>query len=108
MKDDEQQSLFGSGSVVDVDHAKEFETDTFTTHNCLIELPCKVGDIVYWVNNWYRTYGDYKIDAERVKEFCFDGTKIVADMDGGRVGILGKDVFTTREEAEKAIKENKQ
>ena len=31
MKDEEQQSLFGSGSVVDVDHAKKFETPTVDT-----------------------------------------------------------------------------
>ena len=28
MIDEEQQSLFGSGSVVDVDHAKKFEAPT--------------------------------------------------------------------------------
>ena len=28
MKDEEQQSLFGSGDVVDVDHAKKFEAPT--------------------------------------------------------------------------------
>lgn len=27
-KEDEQMSLFGSGSVVDIDHAKEFEVPT--------------------------------------------------------------------------------
>ena len=31
MKDDEQQSLFGSGDVVDVDHAKKFEVPTVDT-----------------------------------------------------------------------------
>ena len=31
MKDDEQLSLFGSGDVVDVDHAKKFEVPTVDT-----------------------------------------------------------------------------
>lgn len=33
MKDDEQQSLFGNGSVIDVYHAKEYEADKFVTHH---------------------------------------------------------------------------
>lgn len=35
--------------------------------------PCKVGDTVYWGNNHYRTYGDYKVDEEKVELLIFDG-----------------------------------
>ncbi len=67
--------------------------------------PCKVGDTVYWVNNHYRTYGDYKIDEEKVEKLIFDGGDWIVDMGGPKDGIFGKTVFLTQEEAEAKLKE---
>lgn len=67
--------------------------------------PCKVGDTVYWVNNHYRTYGDYKIDEEKVERLIFDGEDWIVNMGGPKDGIFGKTVFLTQEEAEAKLKE---
>lgn len=74
----------------------------------IVELPCKVGDTVYWLNNWYRTYGDYKIDEAIV-------SKVNATVSGLWVGFysgenvsegqFNKTVFLTRAAAEQALKE---
>ena len=61
--------------------------------NGVIVLPCKVGDTVY------------QIDAERVfkskiKAFVYDTENFAFDE-----RAIGKSVFLTREEAEKALKE---
>ena len=59
----------------------------------LIELPCKVGDIVYAIVFGYDDTGCL---------YHFIGTKgfIVSDYD-----LMGKFVFLTREEAEQKLKE---
>ena len=67
--------------------------------------PCKVGDTVYWVNNHYRTYGDYKIDEEKVERLIFDGEDWIVNMGNPKEGIFGKTVFLTKEEAETKLKE---
>lgn len=103
MKDDEQQSLFGSGSVVDIDHAKEFET-----HNCLIELPCSVGDKVYFIKS---SFSYCKEPIEKiVSSITIMDNRILFNCEERRADIndFDKTVFVNREEAEKAIKENKQ
>lgn len=69
--------------------------------------PCKAGDTVYWVNNHYRTHGDYKVDEEKVELLIFDGEDWIADMGGSKDGIFGKTVFLTKEEAEAKLKEMK-
>lgn len=67
--------------------------------------PCKVGDTVHWVNNHYRTYGDYKIDEEKVERLIFDGEDWIINMGGPKDGIFGKTVFLTKEEAKAKLKE---
>lgn len=67
--------------------------------------PCKVGNTVYWVNNHYRTYGDYKIDEEKVERLIFDGEDWIVNMGGPKEGIFGETVFLSREEAEAKLKE---
>ena len=67
--------------------------------------PCKVGNTVHWVNNHYRTYGDYKIDEEKVERLIFDGEDWGADMGGPKDGVFGETVFLTKEEAEAKLKE---
>lgn len=67
--------------------------------------PCKVGDTVYYVNNHYRIYGDYKVDEEKVELLISDGEDWGADMGGPKDGVFGETVFLTKEEAEAKLKE---
>ena len=74
----------------------------------LVVLPCKVGDTVYEVTS-RKTISEYRVKAIRVELFC---TFIEWDIVDGfvdksifcvPVNELGKTVFLTREEAEKAL-----
>lgn len=67
--------------------------------------PCEVGDTVYWVNNHYRTYGDYKIDEEEVERLIFDGEDWIIDMSGPKDGAFGETVFLSSEEAKQKLKD---
>ena len=78
----------------------------------LVVLPCKVGDTVYEVTS-RKTISEYRVKAIRVELFC---TSIEWDIVAGFVdksifGIpvdeIGKTVFLTREEAEKALEAKK-
>lgn len=74
----------------------------------LVVLPCKVGDTVYEVTS-RKTISEYRVKAIRVELFCtFIEWYIVAGfVDKSNFGVpvneLGKTVFLTREEAEKAL-----
>lgn len=64
----------------------------------LIELPCADGDVVYWRNV-----------AGELKKAIICGYNLSAECDDGRgytirPEIIGKTVFSTREEAEAALK----
>ena len=78
----------------------------------LVVLPCKVGDAVYEVTS-RKTISEYRVKAIRVELFC---TFIEWDIAAGFVdksifGVpvdeIGKTVFLTREEAEKALEATK-
>lgn len=60
---------------------------------------------MYWINNHYRTYADYKVDQEEVELLIFDGEDWIINMGEPKDGIFGKTVFLTREEAEAKLKE---
>ena len=74
----------------------------------LVVLPCKVGDTVYEVTS-RKTKSEYRVKAIRVELFCtFIEWDIVAgfvdkSIFGVPVDEIGKTVFLTREEAEKAL-----
>ena len=74
----------------------------------LVVLPCKVGDAVYEVTS-RKTISEYRVKAIRVELFCtFIEWDIVAgfvdkSLFGVPVDEIGKTVFLTREEAEKAL-----
>ena len=74
----------------------------------LVVLPCKVGDTVYEVTS-RKTISEYRVKAIRVELFCtFIEWDIVAgfvdkSIFGVPVDEIGKTVFLTREEAEKAL-----
>lgn len=74
----------------------------------LAVLPCKAGDTVYEVTS-RKTISDYRVKAIRVELFCtFIEWDIVAgfvdkSIFGVQVDEIGKTVFLTREEAERAL-----
>ena len=75
----------------------------------LVVLPCKAGDTVYEVTS-RKTISEYRVKAIRVELFCtFIEWDIVAgfvdkSIFGVPVDEIGKTVFLTHEEAEKALK----
>lgn len=78
----------------------------------LAVLPCKPGDTVYEVTS-RKTISEYRVKAIRVELFCtFIEWDIVAgfvdkSIFGVPVDEIGKTVFLTREEAEKALEAKK-
>ena len=74
----------------------------------LVVPPCKAGDTVYEVTS-RKTISEYRVKAIRVELFCtFIEWDIVAgfvdkSIFGVPVDEIGKTVFLTREEAEKAL-----
>ena len=68
-------------------------------------LPCKVGDMAYWVHNGVITGCHvYRIQVNRKGTFVF--LKSTISHGGFRTdACLGKTVFLSREEAEKALRE---
>lgn len=78
----------------------------------VVALPCKVGDTVYEVTS-RKTISEYRVKAIRVELFCiFIEWNIVAGfVDKSIFGVsvyeIGKTVFLTREEAEKALEARK-
>ena len=78
----------------------------------LVVLPCKVGDTVYEVTS-RKTISEYRVKAIRVELFCtFIEWDIAAGfVDKSILGVpvneIGKTVFLTLEEAEKALEAKK-
>ena len=75
----------------------------------LVRLPCKVGDKVYCVNTYYATP---RICVYRVSGVCIRGDDLeilCPAVINGRLDegcfILNANIFFTREEAEKLLKE---
>lgn len=74
----------------------------------LVVLPCKAGDTVYEVTS-RKTISEYRVKAIRVESFCtFIEWDIAAgfvdkSLFGVSVDEIGKSVFLTHEEAEKAL-----
>ena len=82
--------------------------DFFKDRSRFVELPCKVGDTVYFVLRSF--YGKTRINPEKVCYFTIDDNELRIhttagyftehDMNGG--------AFFTREEAEQALKEREE
>ena len=77
--------------------------------NGVIVLPCKVGDVVYILEDWvYRIF----LEEKEVGTISIQGTndfskELWEDCRGGLIGAFadfGKTLFLTREEAEQALK----
>lgn len=73
----------------------------------LVRLPCNVGDTVYWVSSHYGFGDNFEVSEEIVEEFVITETEIVIHMATTDIkyGILGENVFLTKEEAEAKLKE---
>lgn len=74
----------------------------------LAVLPCKVGDTLYEVTG-RKTISEYRVKAIRVELFCvfieweIEKGFVWQSLSGIAQGEIGKTVFLTREEAEKAL-----
>ena len=76
----------------------------------MIELPCKVGDTCYLV---YKGLGDMCRVAYKIKEVKIDNIHYIGDNEfftetgecSSYTVKFGEEIFTTREEAEKRLKE---
>lgn len=74
----------------------------------LVVLPCKVGDRLYEVTG-RKTISVYRVKAIRVElfglfiEWDLDEGFVWQSLSGASAGEIGKTVFLTREEAEKAL-----
>ena len=72
----------------------------------LMELPCKVGDAVWKIKSVFSYFS--KPMEDRVDRIIISNNEILACCTSGTkfsIGIIGKTVFLTREEAEKALQE---
>lgn len=96
-----------------LDYLNEYDAEKcayFKDSNKFVELPCKVGDKVYYFfsDSNYKKYEvckivGFHIDKYRTAfkiELC--GYKCLVDTE-----FLGEKIFLTREEAEQALKERK-
>ena len=72
----------------------------------LMELPCKVGDAVWKIKSVFSYFS--KPMEDRVDRIIISNNEILACCTSGTkfsIGIIGKTVFLSREEAEKALEE---
>ena len=76
--------------------------DFFKDRSRFVELPCKVGDFVYFIKA-------RRIMADIVSKFTIDRCGVMLQrVNGYNLGYtdqLGEKIFLTHEEAEKALKE---
>ena len=75
----------------------------------ILRLPCKVGDTVYWLSDFYVFGNNYSVTEEVVEEISITEDGLLIDMSsvGIKLGHIGKDVFLTKEEAEQKLAEMK-
>ena len=74
--------------------------DYFADRSRFVELPCKLGDTVYYFNS------AGKIFSQRVSGFIVNYVGILVDSDVMfNSNLIGKRFFLTREAAEQALKE---
>ena len=95
-------------SICDISFRRLAELLTADRDGRLVVPPCKAGDTVYEVTS-RKTISEYRVKAIRVELFCtFIEWDIVAgfvdkSIFGVPVDEIGKTVFLTREEADRAL-----
>lgn len=81
------------------------ECQHFKDRAHFVELPCKVGDFVYYIKA-------RRVMADIVSKFTIDRCGVMLQrVNGYNLGYtdqLGKKIFLTREEAEQALKEREE
>lgn len=102
---------YGACKVAELNASNEVENwcDLFKDSTRFVELPCKVGDFVYLVTN-LRTIGKYLVTSIEIRKSLVDINWKMIDGVGYPtpfVGAekIGKTVFLSREEAERALEE---
>jgi hypothetical protein len=83
----------------------------FKDRSKFVELPCKVGDILYHPVPLRNIIAEYRIKSFQIYSNCVwvnwdlvDGVATI-NLSGIYANEIGKTVFLTQEEAEKALKE---
>lgn len=94
---DTENSAFGGLSIDRLKALAEADKD-----GCVMVLPCKLGDTVWYVT----TGGILGFAITNFVKNC-DGDYAVSDYTTFPIRLFGKNVFTTREEAEAKLKEVK-
>lgn len=91
---------------------KDFGCEDFTARSEWVHMPCKAGDTLYEITS-RNTISEYEVTAIRIELFnVFIDWKLtqgfvdryISDMPAGEIG---KTIFLTREEAEKALEKKK-
>ena len=82
-----------------------FPCPQFKDRSRFVELPCKVGDTVYFVLRSF--YGKTRINPEKVCYFTIDDNELRIHTTAGYLTEhdMNDGAFFTREEAEQALKE---
>lgn len=85
----------------------EERCNSFKDKSRFIELPCKVGDVVWWTDGCTRFA--HKVEVTRISytaEYGFDMSGFTRNQTHKMFNErdIGKTVFLTREEAERALK----
>ena len=84
----------------DLINAKPEDCPYFKDRSRFVELPCKLGDTVYYFNS------DGEIYSQKVSGFIVNFVGILVDSDVMFDShLMGDRFFSTREEAERALKE---
>ena len=105
--DDEVVADIADHLLADKDTSRAFELLKAEKEGKLILPPCKVGDTVYWLKRDPETFG-WHIRQSNVASILIDNDTILVYISPicWIVGTdIGKTVFLTREEAEKALRE---
>ena len=90
----------------------DIDCEDFEDRSAWVKLPCKVGDILYEPTD-RDTISEYEVTAVRVELFSTFVEWRISEgivwryVHGINSNEIGKTVFLTREEAERALKERK-
>ena len=84
------------------------DCDYFKDKSLIVELPCKVGETVYILEHVFCSCITPEVDYYEIEEVQFEGASIdkiwLDGCDYGRDNV-GKMIFFTHEEAEKALED---
>lgn len=90
------------------------DCDHFADRSQFVELPCKVGDILYHPVPLRNVISEYKIKSFQIYHHCVWVNWNIVDeiatinLTGIYANEIGETVFLTREEAEQALKEREE